>query len=92
MVGTDDRGWLCGTDEAAGLHNEVEYVEANNNVVLEIGQTIGFECCLTRDGKGTQFSNYSPLTKCWMCEVGARLQPHDPDGPLGCFLKSSAVN
>ena len=28
--------------------------------MLENGQTIGFECFLTGDGKGMQVSNYSP--------------------------------
>ena len=60
-------------DEAVGLNSQVEYVEANSNVVLENGQIIGFEW----DGKGMQVSNYGPVTKCWTCEDGDSLEPHD---------------
>ena len=77
MAGADDRAWLCGMDEAAGLNSQVEYLEANGNIVLENGQTIGFECFLTGDGKGMQVTNYSPVTKCWTCEDGDSLEPHD---------------
>ena len=62
----------------------MEYLEANSNVVLENGQTIGLECFPTGDGKQMQVSNYSPMTKCWTCE--------DTDSPLGCILRSSAAN
>ena len=42
MAGTNNCAWLCGMDADAGLNSQVEYLEANNNVVLENGQTIGF--------------------------------------------------
>ena len=91
MAGADDRAWLCGMDAAAGWNSQVEYLEANNNVVLENGQTIGFECFLTGDGKGMQVSNYSPVTKCWTCDDGDSLEPHDNVPPMarqGAFLRA----
>ena len=91
MTGTDDRAWLYGMHEAAGLKSQLEYLEANSNVVLENGQTIGFECFLTGDGKETQVSNYSPMSKFWTCEDGDSLEPHDnvtPMAPWGAFLRA----
>ena len=59
--------------------------------MLENRQTIGFECFLTGDGKGMQVSNYSPVTKCWTCEDGDSLEPHDNATPMarwGAFLRA----
>ena len=72
-------------DEAAGLNSQVEYFEANSNVVLENGQTIGFECFLTGDGKGIQVSSYSLVTKCWTCEDGDSLELHDNVTLMACW-------
>ena len=82
MACADDRGWLCGMDEAAGLNRQEEYLELNSNVVLENGQTIRIECFLTGDGKGMQVSNCSPMTKCWTCEDGDSLELHDNITPM----------
>ena len=58
----------------------MEYAEAINNIVLDNGQTIGFECFLT--GDGMHVSNYSPVTKCGTCEDGKNLEPHNNVPPV----------
>ena len=91
MAGPDDRAWLCGIHEAPGLNSQVEYLESNNNVVLENGQTIGFECFVTREGKGMHVSNHSPVTECSTCEDGNSLEAHDNLKPMarwGVYLRA----
>ena len=66
----------------------MEYLEAHSNVVLENGQTRGFECFITGDGKGMQVNNYSPLTKCCTVEDRDCLELHDnitPTARWGAF-------
>ena len=82
MAAADDHAWLCGMDEVAGLNSPGEHLEANGNIVLENGQTIGFECFPNGEGKGMQVSNYSPVTKCWTSEVGDSLELHDNVTPM----------
>ena len=76
MTGADDRAWLCGMDQAADLNGQIEYLETNCNVVLTGGQTMGFGCFPTGDGKGMQVNNYSLDSKCWTCEDMDSLEPN----------------
>ena len=90
MTGADDRAWLCGMDQAADLNGQKEYLDTNCNVVLTGGQTMGFECFLSGDGKGMRVSNYSPESQCWTCEDMDSVEPNDDVTALprrGPFLR-----